>query len=260
MTDTKKTVQAETEGRIIALTHQQQRNDDLDAFRQILIGLVEGSAWAIESAVYTLLLANTGSFFGSGNKNLTDVDLSIAGYTAAEQLFTDQVSGKGKPIMSQPDRVLVGTQDGQLAQDLYGKSGLLAVDTNSSQVFVENPHRGKYEVIKTPYLNNTAIRTPDGLAISNQDSDRWYMLGPPDLAAAIILGPRRPSRAVCRERRDELRHAGHAMARPRHWRGPRGSAGRRAQHGRCLQRVRPETAPLNRGPDRPFTTNRKPSE
>jgi hypothetical protein len=188
LTDSKKTVQAETFGRLIALTREHQRNDDMDAFQQIITGLVEGSAWAIESAVYTLLLANSGSFFHADNKNLIDDDLSIGGISRAEETFMNQVSASGKPIVSQPDRLLCGTQDGVLASDIFGKSALLASDTNGSQVFQENPHKGKYRVVKTPYLNNTAIRTPDGQAISGQSSDLWFLFGNPNLAAAIILG------------------------------------------------------------------------
>lgn len=188
LTDSKKTVQADTYGILVALTLHHIRNDDMDAFRQILIGLVEGSSWQIESAVYTLLLANAGNFFHASNGNLTDVPLGIPGVTACETLFSNQVSASGKPIMSQPDRLIVGTNNGVLASDIFGKSNLLASEANGSQVFVENPHKGKYRVIKTPYLNNTAIRTPDGHSIAGQDLLKYFLMGNPEIAAAIILG------------------------------------------------------------------------
>lgn len=190
LTDTKKTVQASTWGRMIALTRQHIRNDDLSVFDQLIIGLVEGSAWAKEAELAALLLSmiSGGTFFSLANNNLIDDDLGIAGITHAEQEFSDHTSTKGKPIMAEPDRVLVGTQDGLLAQDIFGKSNLLASTANANQTFVENPHRGKYKVVKWGYLSNTAIRKPDGTALSGQNSDQWLLLGNPQLAAALILG------------------------------------------------------------------------
>lgn len=188
MKDSKKSVQADTYGILAALSLQHIRNDDMDAFRQILFGLVDGSSWQIESAVYAELLTNAGNFFHADNKNLTDLPLGIAGLTVCETLFSNQVNSAGMPITSSPNRLLVGTTLGVLGQDLYGKSNLLASEANGSQVFTENPHKGKYRVVKTPYLNNTAIRTPDGQTVPNQSPTKYLLLGNPDLVAAVILG------------------------------------------------------------------------
>lgn len=184
LTDTKRTVQADTWGRITGLSRQKIRNDDLMAFRQILIGLSEGSAWAKESELFELLLANTGNFFSAGNNNLIDDDFGIDGITQAEIMFRNHVSAAGKPISAMPNRVLVGTQDGVLAGQVRSDTRLIG-DTDR---FQNNPHVGKYEPVVTPYLNNTSIRKPDGSQIANQDSDLWFLLADPNLIGVVVIG------------------------------------------------------------------------
>lgn len=188
LTDTKKTVQAGTHGRIISLSRQHRRNDDLDAFRQIINGLAEGWAWAVEAALARLLLANTGSALFD-TPNTIDDDFGLPGLEVAERVFMDTVGSNGKPQQFSPDRVLVGTQDGLKAKDIFGKSSLLASSANNSQIFVENSFQNKYLPITWPYISNTAIRDPKGKVISaSVDSDRWYMFCNPDLLAALIVG------------------------------------------------------------------------
>ena len=40
----------------------------------------------------------------------------------------------------------------------------------------------------SPYLNNTAIRDQDGVALSGQSSTAWYQFVNPAVRAAIVVG------------------------------------------------------------------------
>ena len=187
LTDSKQTLQLDTYGRLISLTRQDIRNDDLNAFVQILNGFADGMSWAVESALATLLLSMIGgSFFSTANGNLISDDLTIDGLTTAEETFSDHVGTGGKPIVAEPDRLLVGTQDAVLARQLYNDTRV--VSTTAAGGFESNPHSGKYEPVKWNYLSNTALRDPEGNAFSGQDSDQWLLLADPAMSAAIRLG------------------------------------------------------------------------
>ena len=196
--DSKRTIQPETYGRLIALNRQNIRNDDLNSFQQILIGLAEGSVWQIESSVFTLLLTNaiptsipttTNAFFSAANGNYQTYTLGLHGLRDAETLFRRQVSPSKKPIMVNPDRLLVGTKNALFGAQLFGSDRLLAgVDVNGSQVFQQNPYKDKYRVIVSAFLDNTAILTPEGHAIPGQSDFIWFLLGDPAIGAVLDIG------------------------------------------------------------------------
>ena len=189
LSDSKRTVQAETYGRIIGLSRQHLRNDDMRAFDQILNGLADGAAWALESEVATMLLSliTGGTFFSASNGNKIDLDLSIPGLTAAEQAFMDQVGAAGQPIMvGSPDRLLVGTQDSVLVAQLNSQSKV--VSTTMAGGFENNPHAGKWGSVVWPYLSNTGLRKPDGKAFTGQNANQWLLLANPMMASVVEVG------------------------------------------------------------------------
>lgn len=188
LSDTKRTIQAETYGRIIGLSRHHIINDDLDAFRQILIGLADGAAWAIEAEFWSLVLSMIAgnTFFTSARGNLISDDLSIAGVTVAEQKLKDMVSSSGKPIFVGAGRLVVGTQDSVLADQI--NRDRTVVSTTIAGGFESNPHAGKYGKVESGWLNNTGLKKPDGTSLEGQSSDHWLLAGEPDEQAIAHVG------------------------------------------------------------------------
>ena len=180
------TVRAETYGTMIALTRQMIVNDDLNAFSELPAGMGRAAAIRIEEGAYVTLLANTGSFFATGNKNYFEgaaTNLQISSLTTAEQKFLDFVDSNGKPVLVSPKMLLVGSALKTTAEDLYKGEKLQSGSTTS--VIDRNPHAGKYAVVASPYLNNTAIKDQDGAAISGQSATVWFLLADPSDRAVV---------------------------------------------------------------------------
>ena len=192
MQDTTFTNQLDTYGCVIALNRQMQINDDLGAFLQIpeLIGYL--SALRPEEAFFVLLMANTGSFYSTTNKNyitgaggILSAANAITAITAAELKFSNQVGPANKPIMVPPDRMLVGTGDIVVARNVY--NGQLKI-TGANQTEVgSNEHQGKYTPYKSAFINNTAVKDSDGAAISGQSSTKWWLFADPNVCASYAM-------------------------------------------------------------------------
>jgi hypothetical protein len=188
LTDSKRTVQADTHAIMIGLDRRHIINDDLGAFEQIMIGLVEGAAWALEAAVYVTLLGNAGSFFDSGKNNEIDDPLGLAGLESAEIALGMQTGEGGKPIMNDPAIVLTGTSLATTAQNLYKQTTLLSVDANAGQVGQMNIYQGRYRPVVSKYLNVTTLKTPAGDAIPNQSATKWFLLPEPGPGSPVVVG------------------------------------------------------------------------
>lgn len=191
LTDAAFTNRLETFGCIIALTRQMQINDDLGAFLEIPTLIGRMGALRLEEAVFVLLLANTGSFYGTGNRNFMTGGasaLSITSLTTAEQMFRDQVEGNGKPVLIDPDRILVGSALSVTAQKLFADTSTIATGiptAAAARTPSNNEHVGKFRPVASPYVNNTSIRDQDGKAISNQSATAWALFADPAVRAAI---------------------------------------------------------------------------
>jgi hypothetical protein len=183
--------QVETYGKIISLTRQMIINDDLGAFLQIPRILGRQSALTVETAVFTLLLANPNSFFSTTNKNFfsgADTFLQISSLTTAEQLFLDQTDKDGKPILISPAILLVPSSLKVTAQQLMTETRVNETTTTDKPKPGNNPHAGKWIPLATPYLNNKSIPGFSATA--------WYLFAnPADVAAmeiAYLRGQRTP--------------------------------------------------------------------
>lgn len=190
LTEGSYSAQLDTYGVMLALTRQMQINDDLDAFANLPRVIGQMGATRMEEAVFALLLANTGSFFHANNANLltgAGSALGVAGYTAAEAAFANQVDSNGKPIGVSPSVLLTGSTLAVTADNLAKQTKLEATGSTDAAVFVNNPHSGKFSVAKSPYVNNIAIRDQDGLALTGQSSTAWYLFANPMVRAAITI-------------------------------------------------------------------------
>jgi hypothetical protein len=188
MTDSKSTVQADTYGLILGLTRQDIINDDLGALDQKATIIGRLGARSVEEAVFKLLLANTGSFFHADNKNLITNVLDFAGLEAGIKTFGNMVDSSGGPILVPPKLLLTGTTLAQMAKSLYTDTEYGVGTSSKAQERVKNTHVGLYTPVKTPYIDNTAIKDVDGAAISNQSATQWYLMADPQDMPAIIVG------------------------------------------------------------------------
>jgi len=192
MTDTKKTLQAETYGAMIAIDRKTQRNDDLGLVVDKARGIGSLGALRVEEAVFVLLLSNPSSFFASGNGNLISGGgsaLSVAALQTAQQKFRDQIIN-GKPISLSPRVLLVGTNQEVLANQLYNQAQMWITTTADTPKFANNPFAGRFVPHYSGYLNNTSITNQDGLTISGQSATQWYLFADPNApqGAALVIG------------------------------------------------------------------------
>lgn len=194
MKDSKKTIQADTYGAMIAIDRQTLRNDDLGEIVAKAVGIGTLAAERIEESVFVTLLGNAGSFFSSGNKNLISGGssaLSVAGLELARAKYRNQVVN-GKPVGVSPRILLTGTTLETTANNLYTqeKAVIGGGNTDTGLVFENNPHKGLYRPYVSPYLNNTDIRDQDGAALSNQSDTQWYLFADPNApqGSALTIG------------------------------------------------------------------------
>jgi signal peptide peptidase SppA len=183
------TNKVETFAAMLALTRQMMINDDLGAFASLPAFLGRMAALRIEELVFALILANTGSFFSSGNNNLltgagsalTDTGAAL---DAAETAFLNMVDSNGKPVLTTPQVLLVPTTLKPIATRLYTGGALITGETSVTRV-ADNTFVGRYPPVVSPYLNNTALRDQDGAAFSGQSATAHYLFADPTDRAAI---------------------------------------------------------------------------
>lgn len=192
MADRKRTIQADTYGAMITLDRKTLKNDDLGMILDFSRGLGLLGAQRIEESVFVTLLANGGSFFSAGNGNLitgASTALSVDSLETARQSYRNQVIN-GKPVSISPSRLLVGTTLETTARRLWAEERLAATGDTDALVFTDNQHKGLYQPIVTPYLNNTSILDQDGAAISGQSATQWYLFADPSApqGAMIVIG------------------------------------------------------------------------
>lgn len=169
--------QVKTRGAIVALTRTHIVNDDLGAFLSMPKVLGRMSVIAIERAVFTALLANTGSFFASGNKNLltgASSALGIDSLSSAEQLFLQQKDDNGDPILISPDRIVVPPSLSAIARQIVRSVELGVTDGTATG----NPHHERFTVHVAPYLGEAA-------GLDNASDAGWYLLGNPANLAVV---------------------------------------------------------------------------
>lgn len=174
------TYSVDTFGRIFGITRQMMVNDDLGALMGIPQMLGRGAALAIEKAFWTLVLANTGTFFGSGNENYFEgasTPLGIDSLGDAVQLFSDQVDADGEPIAAVPKFLVVPTALEALAWELFKATGIVLTETTTAVRGNANIYAGRFQPLPTPYLNNSSY--------TGYSATAWYLFGDPNDVAAF---------------------------------------------------------------------------
>lgn len=185
--------QLKTYGKILSLTRQMIRNDDMDAFMQVprLIGRMGRHALeqiTIETLVNATVNASAGTtefFHGAARTNDqpnyaegAGTALSIDSLGDAYELFLNQTDSDGKPIMIEPGILLVSTANYITARKLYSDTEYRFTDANTTST-INNQWQGMFEPLKSSYLHRLGT-SPSSLA--------WYLLARPstDIAALQI--------------------------------------------------------------------------
>lgn len=183
--------QVETYGKIIALTRQMIRNDDLDAFLQIPRMLGRMARHALEEAVLTTLLnaptaagAGTDEFFhgaarGKKAPNYLEgasTNLSFDNLGTAYTLFLNQVDADGKPIFVSPELLLHNTTDTILAKKLYTDTQYRFTQADTRET-INNQWAGMFEPVMSQYLHRLGA-TPLTKA--------WFLLARPETDMAAL--------------------------------------------------------------------------
>lgn len=180
------TNQAETYGKMYAITRTMLINDDMDALSQVPRIIGRGSALKFNEVFWTEFMDNAALFAAThttagdtGNANLATgagSALAIAGLTAAELLFYNQVDPNGNPLGVDPKLLLVPNAKFVTANQLMRDTEVR--DTTASTKYTTgNPHAGKFEVVRSSYLSNAAI--------SGYSTTAWYLLADPGDVATI---------------------------------------------------------------------------
>ena len=183
------TYQIYTYARQFGISRQMMYDDDTQGFLAIPTRLGRGAYLARERAWATLLLANTGTFFGSGHRNYISgatTTISVTGLSLAVKAFSSQVDGDGDPILVLP-KFMVCSPAGKAAADTLYVSTKIKGTTNEPD---GNIHAGKYQPLECPYISATGFH-------ANVDDYQWYLFGDPmDVAAfgiAYLNGQETPT-------------------------------------------------------------------
>jgi hypothetical protein len=154
-------------------------NDDLGAFAEMPQIIARGAGLKIESVFWTLVLANTGSFFAEANGNsLTDA-LDIDGLGAAVALMRALTDADGEPILAEPKYLVVPPSLEATADALFASTNIVIAGTGAAVTTqpAGSPYAGKYMPMVSPYLSNANY--------SGNSETGWYLFANPSAVAAF---------------------------------------------------------------------------
>lgn len=173
-------MQVDTHGIMFSLTRKDIINDDLGALSAIPKQIGMGAAYAINDALWGLLLSNPvqkdgKAFFHADHGNLLpDTDLNYDGFGTAKTKFALQEFTKGRPLSIPPKYLLVPTALETQAIVLMTSPVLNGGTVLTGNV---NPHYKLAEVISTPYLQAAAF--------TGNSETTWYLFADPRQMAAL---------------------------------------------------------------------------
>jgi hypothetical protein len=169
---------AKTYGKMFAVTRQDIINDDLGALTALPTRIGRGGALKLNDVFWTAFMNNS-TFFASGNNNYLSgatTAFGIDSLTSAEQKFFEQTDVDGKPLAVAPRILLVPPALNTLAAQAMKAT---EVRDPSNKAPTANPHAGKFNVVMSAYLSNSAY--------SGYSAKKWYLLADPmDLSAIEV--------------------------------------------------------------------------
>ena len=174
------TYRVNTYARMFGVTRNDIINDDLGALQSVPQTLGRGAAVALEGAFWTLVLANTGSFFSGAKGNYQSgagTALDITSLGAAVTKMRQAVDADGVPVLVVPKYLVVPPELETTADALYTSTNIVATGTTDFQTPAGNPHANKYQPLVVPHLSNSTY--------SGYSATAWYLFGDPSDVAAF---------------------------------------------------------------------------
>lgn len=183
------TNKADTYAKMLAITRQDIINDDLGALTGTPKKLGRGAALKLNDLFWTAFLAgeSTGFFSathtttgntGNSNFNTGAADATIAGLTATELLFLNQVGPDGKPLGLMPAIILVPNAIKATMAALLDPQSKLITGSDATKSDV-NVFAGRFRLESSAYMHNTAY--------TGNSSSAWYMLANPSELPTIEI-------------------------------------------------------------------------
>lgn len=176
---------AKSYGKILAITYQDIRNDDLGAFARVPRMLGRGGALKINDVFWSEFMNNS-AFFTALRGNYFEgatTALSIDSLTKAEGMFFDQTDPNGKPLGVTPRILLVPNGLNAKASQLMNSTEVRDTTANTNYG-VANPHAGKFSIVRSSYLSNASY--------TGYSATAWYLLADPQdvpvIEAAFLDG------------------------------------------------------------------------
>lgn len=191
--DTTYTNQARPYARMFAIDRVAIINDDLGALTEVPRRIGRGGALKLNDVFWTEFLAGVGSFWASGNNNVSTgagSALASAGLTAAVLKFRKQTDPDGKPTALEPRLLLVPPELEITADELMTST---AVNTGGSSTETKVPNRNvwtnKFTPVRSTYLSNSAF--------TNYSTAAWWLLADPadmpTIEVAFLNGREEPT-------------------------------------------------------------------
>lgn len=184
LTERTYTNRVEMWGRMLGISYQDIRNDDLGAFSGAADQLGRGAGDALNEVFWTEFLDTTVgddgfAFFSTDHANYksgSDADLSLSYLPAADTMFATQTKPDGTPLGISPKILLVPRGRWSTAKNLMAGTQTILVSSTPNQTQL-NPYAGMYEVVSSVYLQASSIAGSSAYA--------WYLLADPAVLAAI---------------------------------------------------------------------------
>lgn len=152
--ETSYTNKVDTYAKLLTIGRQDIINDDLGALTVVPKALGRGAGLQLNEVFWKEFL-NNAAFFVAGNNNVATGVFGVAGVTAADLVFRNQVDNDGYPLGITPKILLVPNALAFAAIQLM-QSNLLTNGATTSNP-ASNPLAGKYKPVVSSYLANAAM-------------------------------------------------------------------------------------------------------
>lgn len=183
MAESERTVTAQTYGRMEGISRNQLINDDVGALDMLWSSLGSLAPRTYEEVVYATFLGNLDTMFNAtiGNKATTGSELSYDGICLTNALAGKRVTADGSPILSSPKYLLVGNTLEMRAKALMYDDYVNWNVKSKNAPTTKNNVQKMFEVIKTPYIDNTLIKqkvnpATVGEPFPGQSSTEYFLL------------------------------------------------------------------------------------
>ena len=179
--DSASTYQLATYARRYAITRQHIINDDLGAMNELPRVIARGAGLKMESVFWTLVLANAGSYFGTGNGNQLTAALDLTGLGSAVSTMRALTDDDGEPVLVEPRYLVVPPALEAVADSLYASTNVVVGGTGDAVTTqpANSAFAGKYKPVCSPYISNANY--------TGNSTTQWYLFADPSVGPAAFM-------------------------------------------------------------------------